>query len=77
MIQSSTKNIKSFTTIYSQWNSKDIYGDYRLFFNQNIRFIVNKNISTFIRYFINEPSVKYVKKVKYNSDIVFGFTVNI
>lgn len=71
------KNIKSFTTIYSQWNSKDISGDYRLFFNQNIRFIVNKNISTFIRYFINEPSVKYVKKVKYNSDVVFGFTINI
>ena len=71
------KNIKSFTTIYSQWNSKDISGDYRLFFNQNIRFIVNKNISTFVRYFINEPSVKYVKKVKYNSDLIFGFTINI
>ena len=71
------KNIKSFTTIYSQWNSKDLSGDYRLFFNQNIRFIINKNISTFIRYFINEPSIKYVKKVKYNSDVIFGFTVNI
>ena len=71
------KNIKSFTTIYSQWSSKDISRDYRLFFNQNIRFIVNKNISTFVRYFINEPSVKYVKKVKYNSDVVFGFTINI
>tara|TARA_B100001057_G_C22810036_1_gene935041 strand:- start:1217 stop:1942 length:726 start_codon:yes stop_codon:yes gene_type:complete len=72
-----TKNIKSFTTIYSQWNAKDFFGDYRLFFNQNIRFIVNKNISTFIRYFINEPSVKYVKKVKYNSDLVFGLTLNL
>lgn len=71
------KNIKSFSTIYSQWYSKDFFGDYRLFFNQNIRFIVNKNISTFIRYFINEPSIKYVKKVKYNSDIIFGFTINI
>lgn len=70
------KNIKSHTTIYSQFNSKDL-DDYRLFFNQNFRFIVNKNFSTFLRFYINEPSVKYVKKIKFNSDLIMGFSINI
>ena len=70
------KNIKSQTTIYSQFNIRNS-NDYRIFVNQNFRFIVNKNFSTFLRIFINEPSIKYVKKVKYNSDLIMGFSVNI
>ena len=70
------KNIKSHTTIYSQFNTKN-FNDYRIFVNQNFRFIVNKTFSTFFRIFINEPSVKFVKKVKYNSDLIFGFSINI
>ncbi|MCH1609517.1 MAG: DUF481 domain-containing protein [Flavobacteriaceae bacterium] len=71
-----SKNIKSHITLYSQFNTKT-FNDYRIFVNQNFRFIVNKNFSTFFRIFINEPSVKYVKKVKYNSDLIFGFSINI
>ena len=70
------KNIKSQTTIYSQFHLKN-FNDYRIFVNQNFRFIVNKNFSTFFRIFINEPSIKYVKKVKYNSDLIMGFSLNI
>ena len=70
------KNIKSQTTVYSQFYTKN-FNDYRIYINQNFRFIVNKNFSTFFRIFINEPSVKYVKKVKYNSDLIMGFSINI
>lgn len=70
------KNIKSHTTIYSQFNTKKL-NDYRLFLNQNFRFIINKNFSTFLRFYINEPSVKYVKKIKFNSDLIMGFSLNI
>jgi len=71
------KNIKSFTTIYSQWELKNPLKDHRLFLNQNFRFIINKNLTTFVRYFINYPSEKYVKKIKYNSDMIMGFNINI
>jgi len=71
------KNIKSFTTIYSQWYINDPVLDHRLFLNQNFRFIINKNFTTFLRFFINYPSKKYVKRIKYNSDLIFGFTVNL
>tara|TARA_B110000037_G_scaffold212687_1_gene265748 strand:+ start:300 stop:1118 length:819 start_codon:yes stop_codon:yes gene_type:complete len=71
------KNIKSYTTIYSQWYTKNFLNDHRLFLNQNFRFIINKNLTTFIRLFINYPSKKFVKKIKYNSDLLFGLDINI
>ena len=70
------KNIKSQTTIYNQFHIKNFH-DYRIYLNQNFKFIVNKNFSTFFRIFINQQTVKYVKKIAYNSDLIMGFSINI
>jgi hypothetical protein len=70
------KNIKSQTTIYNQFHIKN-FNDSRIYLNQNFRFIVSKNFSTFFRIFISQQTVKYVKKIAYNSDLIMGFSINI
>lgn len=69
-------NITALTTLYSQWKYDEI-GNYRVFANQYIRFKINKKISTYLRYVVHYRSVNYVKKIKNDTDFLYGIEINI
>ncbi len=70
------ENISASTTLYSQWKYNEI-GDVRIFGNQYMRFKINKNVSTFVRYVVRYRSINYIKRLKNDTDFMYGLEINI
>ena len=70
------ENVTSTTTIYSQWKYNEI-GNVRVFGNQYIRFKINEKLSTYVRYVVRYRSINYIKRLKNDTDFVYGLEINI
>jgi len=70
------ENISTSTTLYSQWKYNEIR-DVRVFGNQYLRFKINKNVTTFIRYVVRYRSINYIKRLKNDTDFMYGLEINI
>ncbi|MBQ22206.1 MAG: hypothetical protein CMD32_02190 [Flavobacteriales bacterium] len=70
------ENVTSSTTIYSQWRYNDI-GDVRVFGNQYIRFKINEKLSTYVRYVVRYRSINYIKRLKNDTDFMYGLEIDI
>ena len=51
--------------------------DHRIFGNQYIRFKINENVTTFIRYVVRYRSINYIKPLKNDTDFMYGLEINI
>ena len=69
-------NISTATTLYTQWKYTEMR-DHRIFGNQYIRFKINKNVTTFIRYVVRYRSINYIKSLKNDTDFMYGLEINI
>tara|TARA_B110000444_G_scaffold139709_1_gene131139 strand:+ start:5146 stop:5928 length:783 start_codon:yes stop_codon:yes gene_type:complete len=70
------ENVTSSTTLYSQWKYNEI-ANVRVFANQYIRFKINEKLSTYVRYIVRYRSVNYIKRLKNDTDFVYGLEINI
>ena len=70
------ENVTSSTTIYSQWRYNDI-GDVRVFGNQYLRFKINEKLSTYVRYVVRYRSINYIKRLKNDTDFMYGVEIDI
>ena len=70
------ENITSTTTLYTQWKYDEIR-DVRVFGNQYIKFKINEKLSTFIRYVVRYRSINYIKRLKNDTDFMYGLEINI
>jgi hypothetical protein len=69
-------NISTATTLYTQWKYTEMR-DHRIFGNQYIRFKINENVTTFIRYVVRYRSINYIKPLKNDTDFMYGLEINI
>ena len=70
------ENVTSSTTLYSQWKYNEI-GNVRVFGNQYIRFKINEKLSTYVRYVVRYRSINYIKRLKNDTDFMYGLEIDI
>lgn len=70
------ENVTSTTTLYSQWKYNDIR-NVRVFGNQYIRFKINEKLSTYVRYVVRYRSINYIKRLKSDTDFMYGLEIDI